>query len=190
MWKKKKDSREEKRNSFAILLITVIIGMVGFSYASVPLYRLFCQATGFGGTTQVAESVQKPREMSKEERILTIRFNADVSDSIPWRFQPAQQEMKVRVGETALAFYRAYNPTNESIVGISTYNVTPQKAGIFFNKIQCFCFEEQRLQPKELVEMPVFFFIDAEMLEDETMDDVNIITLSYTFFPVNHALAK
>lgn len=178
-----------QRKSFAITLMTVIVGMIGLSYASVPLYRLFCQATGFGGTTQVSDSIPKTISSSAnsiEDRILTIRFNADVSDSIPWKFQPAQQEVKVKVGETALAFYRAYNPTNESIVGISTYNVTPQKAGVFFNKIQCFCFEEQRLQPNEMVEMPVFFFIDPDFAEDDRMDDVNIITLSYTFFPVNH----
>lgn len=186
---KKTEGEKGKRKSFAMILITVIVGMIGFSYASVPLYRLFCQATGFGGTTQVAHSIGTTETKEIKDRTLTIRFNADVSDSIPWRFQPAQQEMKVKVGETALAFYRAYNPTNESIVGISTYNVTPQKAGVFFNKIQCFCFEEQRLQPKELVEMPVFFFIDPEMVEDSTMDDVNIITLSYTFFPVNHGIS-
>lgn len=93
--------------------------------------------------------------------------------------------MKVKASETALAFYKAYNPTDEAIVGISTYNVTPQKAGIYFNKIQCFCFEEQRLKPKESIEMPVFFFLDPDILEDPKMEEVNIITLSYTFFPVN-----
>ena len=184
-----KHKENKKIKSFALLLFALIISMIGFSYASVPLYRLFCQVTGYGGTTQTVTKLHQKAELEKEEqvdRVFTIHFNADVSDSIPWKFQPAQQEIKVKASETALAFYKAYNPTDKAIVGISTYNVTPQKAGIYFNKIQCFCFEEQRLKPKESIEMPVFFFLDPDILEDPKMDEVNVITLSYTFFPVNH----
>lgn len=124
------------------------------------------------------------KNMDTSDRIFTIHFNADVSDSLPWKFQPSQDELKVKASETTLAFYKVYNPTDEAIVGISTYNVTPQKAGIYFNKIQCFCFEEQRLKAKESIEMPIFFFLDPDILEDSRMDEVTVITLSYTFFPV------
>nr|YP_007890656.1 heme biosynthesis protein [Jakoba bahamiensis]AGH24150.1 heme biosynthesis protein [Jakoba bahamiensis] len=175
------------KKSIGIAILSIVIGMAGLSYGSVPLYRLFCQVTGFGGTTQVSDSVSEVlTEHSNEiqNRLITVRFNADVSDSMPWKFYPMQQEIRVLVGETALAFYTAENPTDESIVGVSTYNVNPQQAGIYFNKIQCFCFEEQRLKPHESIDMPVFFFIDPEFLEDPKMSEVDSITLSYTFFDV------
>jgi cytochrome c oxidase assembly protein subunit 11 len=179
----------KNNKSVAIILTALSIAMVGLSYGSVPLYRLFCQVTGFGGTTQVSDlssDTLKIQDAMQKNKAITIYFSGDVSDTMPWKFQPVQQEIKLMVGETALAFYTAENPTNTPIVGISTYNVNPQQAGIYFNKIQCFCFEEQRLKPHEIIDMPVFFFIDPAFLEDPKMSDIDSITLSYTFFNVDN----
>ena len=178
----------KNHKSITILLTAVAIGMLGLSYAAAPLYRIFCQITGFGGTTQVADLSSDILELSDSattNRVITVYFSGDVSDTMPWKFHPVQQEIKLMVGETALAFYSAENPTDHSIIGISTYNVNPQQAGIYFNKIQCFCFEEQRLRPHEVIDMPVFFFIDPEFLDDPRMADIDTITLSYTFFNVD-----
>lgn len=175
------DAKQRRRvNLTAGVSVAVVIGMVGMAYAAVPLYRLFCQVTGFGGTTQVAASA--PAVPS--ERHMKIRFNADTGGGMPWRFHPAQREIDIRVGEQALAFYTASNPTDRTIVGSATYNVTPLKAGIYFNKIECFCFTEQRLEPGQQVEMPVAFFVDPEIENDPNLNDVKTITLSYTFFEV------
>eukprot|EP00164_Ancoracysta_twista_P007399 GFYU01010496.1.p1 GENE.GFYU01010496.1~~GFYU01010496.1.p1 ORF type:complete len:284 (-),score=34.45 GFYU01010496.1:102-953(-) len=182
-------SLQEKNKQMFTYLVAVALGTVGLSYAAVPLYRMFCQATGYGGTVQDGHrtleeltKIQDNLPPIEERRELTIKFNADVSDTMPWKFHPAQREVKLVPGETALAFYNATNKTDDPVTGISTYNVTPMKAGVYFNKIQCFCFEEQRLNPREEVMMPVFFFIDPEFLEDPAMNDVATITLSYTFF--------
>jgi len=170
--------RAEGRNGrTALILFGLVAGMIGMSFASVPLYRLFCQVTGFGGTTQVAESL--PDQVG--ERIVTIRFNSDVHPDLPWAFQPDQREVEIRVGESGLAFYRARNLAEVPTTGVSTFNVTPQKAGIYFNKVQCFCFEEQMLQPGEEMEMGVSFFVDPAIEEDPNLADVRTITLSYTF---------
>lgn len=166
-----------------IYLIITIICMVALSYGAVPLYRIFCQVTGYGGTVQIIDQVDQLISLPTTKKLITIRFNANTSNGMPWEFTPAQKEMKVFVGESALAFYQAYNPTDNTIIGISTYNVTPSQAGIYFNKIQCFCFDEQMLKSKEFVEMPLFFFIDPTFLDDPKMDNVQTITLSYTFFP-------
>jgi len=152
--------------------------MVGLSFAAVPLYRLFCQATGFEGTTQRAAAA--PAEPSS--RIITVRFNADTDPGLPWRFEPAASAIKLAVGQEAIAFYRARNTARETVVGQAVYNVTPLKAGRYFDKIQCFCFTEQRLGPGESADMPVVFFVSPEMLADRDMDDVDTITLSYTFY--------
>ena len=178
----------KNKKSITILLVAVAIGMLGLSYAAAPLYRIFCQITGFGGTTQVADlssDILLAANNTTMNRVITIYFSGDVSDTMSWKFQPVQQEIKLMVGETALAFYTAENPTDQSIIGISTYNVNPQQAGIYFNKIQCFCFEEQRLRPHEIIDMPVFFFIDPDFLEDPRMADIDTITLSYTFFNID-----
>nr|BBD14124.1 heme biosynthesis protein [Ophirina amphinema] len=170
------------RQTILLLVLSFIVLMVGLSYGSVPLYKLFCQVTGFGGTVQVG--LEAPEVgILEDSKIMTIQFNADVSDSLPWSFKPCQKEVKVRVGETALAFFEAENLSQRDLIGISTYNVSPQKAGLYFNKIQCFCFEEQQLNMGERVDMPVFFFVDPQILLDPRMSDVNNITLSYTFFP-------
>ena len=162
----------------ALVLAGCAAGMVGLSFASVPLYRLFCQVTGYGGTTRVADAA--PGAVS--ERVFTVRFNADVGQAMPWRFRPAQRQITVRAGESALAFYHASNPSDDAVAGTAAYNVTPAKAGPYFNKIACFCFDEQVLAPGESVEMPVTFFIDPEIDSDRNLDEVTTITLSYTFF--------
>ncbi|CAI5482713.1 unnamed protein product [Closterium sp. Yama58-4] len=142
-------------------LVAAALAMLGAAYASVPLYRLFCQATGFGGTTQRKETVeekvarQNADNTAAPARELVIHFNADVAEGLPWRFIPTQREVRVRPGQSTLAFYTAHNKSDKPITGVSTYNVSPMKAGIYFNKIQCFCFEEQRLQPGETIDMPV-----------------------------------
>jgi cytochrome c oxidase assembly protein subunit 11 len=162
----------------ALALTAVIGGMVGLTAAAVPLYRLFCQVTGFGGTTQRAE--QAP-DASVAETI-KVRFNADVASDLPWRFSPAQREVEIRIGERQLAFYRAENQSDRPLLGSATFNVTPHKAALYFTKIDCFCFEEQQLQPHETVEMPVSFYVDPAILDDPNTRDVGAITLSYTFF--------
>lgn len=159
------------------------VGMIGLSYAAVPLYRLYCQAAGLGGTAVAGHDADLVETMKPvKERVIKVAFNADRHASMQWNFRPQQTEIFVVPGETALAFYRAKNPTDKPITGISTYNVVPFDAGQYFNKIQCFCFEEQRLNPHEEVDMPVFFYIDPEFDEDPRMARVDTITLSYTFF--------
>ena len=171
-------SGRRHRVAIAVILGGVVCGMVGLAFGAVPLYRLFCQVTGFGGTTQVAEAA--PAEIG--ERIITVRFNADIARDLPWRFKPAQSAVTVRVGEMAMAFYNAENRSDRALVGSATFNVTPVKAGAYFNKIECFCFEEQALAPGERAELPVSFFVDPGIAADRRLDDVNTITLSYTFF--------
>ncbi|XP_033840484.1 cytochrome c oxidase assembly protein COX11, mitochondrial [Periophthalmus magnuspinnatus] len=178
---------EEERKTRNRTVLTYIaaagVGMIGLSYAAVPLYRLYCQATGLGGTAVAGHDSSVVEHMSPvKERVLKVTFNADTHASIQWNFRPQQSEIYVVPGETALAFYKAKNPTDKPIIGISTYNVVPFEAGQYFNKIQCFCFEEQRLNPHEEVDMPVFFYIDPEFDSDPRMARVNTITLSYTFF--------
>lgn len=173
---------EPQRNSanarVAISLAAVVCGMVGLAFASVPLYELFCRVTGFGGTTQVADAVP---EMISERRI-TVRFNADVSPKLPWDFRPEETSVELRVGEPGLAFYVATNEAARPTTGTANFNVTPDKAGIYFSKVQCFCFEEQELKPGESMRMGVSFFVDPALLDDPGMADVETITLSYTFF--------
>ncbi|XP_041265179.1 cytochrome c oxidase assembly protein COX11, mitochondrial [Onychostruthus taczanowskii] len=173
-----------RRNRSAVgYIAAAAVGMVGLSYAAVPLYRLYCQATGLGGTAGTGRDVERIERMEPvRDRLIRVTFNADTHASIQWNFKPQQSEIYVVPGETALAFYKAKNPTDKPIIGISTYNVVPFEAGQYFNKIQCFCFEEQRLNPQEEVDMPVFFYIDPEFAEDPKMAKVDLITLSYTFF--------
>lgn len=161
------------------VLSTIVVGMLGLSFAAVPFYRWFCQVTGFGGTTQRAFS-SDPNTIT--DHLINIRFNADVNPSLSWDFRPVQLQMTVPIGKTELAFYQATNRSDESLVGQATFNVTPDKAGIYFSKIACFCFEEQILRAGETVDMPVSFFIDPAFLDDPNMKDVTSITLSYTFF--------
>uniref|UniRef100_A0A4X2M512 Cytochrome c oxidase assembly protein COX11, mitochondrial n=1 Tax=Vombatus ursinus TaxID=29139 RepID=A0A4X2M512_VOMUR len=145
--------------------------------------NFFPQTTGLGGSPVAGHASDQIETMVPvKDRIIKVTFNADVHASLHWNFRPQQTEIYVVPGETALAFYKAKNPTDKPVIGISTYNVVPFEAGQYFNKIQCFCFEEQRLNPQEEVDMPVFFFIDPEFAEDPKMAKVDVITLSYTFF--------
>jgi cytochrome c oxidase assembly protein subunit 11 len=154
------------------------LGMLGLSFAAVPLYRLFCEVTGYGGTPRVAQT--DTGQML--ERTIVIRFDANVDPGLAWTFQPVQREMTLRVGEPGLAFYRAHNPTGQTLAGVATFNVTPLKAGAYFNKTQCFCFQDQRLEPGHSADMPVAFFVDPAIADNRNLDDVRAITLSYTFF--------
>ncbi|MBY0423897.1 MAG: cytochrome c oxidase assembly protein [Parvularculaceae bacterium] len=163
----------------ATIAACAAIGMVGMAYAAVPLYRLFCQVTGFGGTTQRAEESASV----VLDRTMTVRFDGVVDPHLPWTFKPEQLSQNLKVGQTQLAFYEAQNTTDHPVKGRATFNVTPDKAGIYFKKIHCFCFEEQVLQPGEKVSMPVTYFIDPKIADDPNLDDVETVTLSYTFFP-------
>lgn len=160
------------------ILLSISLAMLALSYAAVPLYQMFCQKTGYGGTTQRATALPT----RQENRLITVRFNSDTHRNLPWRFVPLQQQITVKVGEVGLAFYQAENHSPEPVVGMATYNVTPDKAGIYFNKVDCFCFVEQRLEPGQIVDMPVQFFLDPDLVKDERLNDVTTITLSYTFF--------
>lgn len=168
----------KRPSSSLIILGGIVFGMFALTFAAVPLYRMFCKKTGHGGTTQIAKS----RPARIENRVITIRFNADTHSDLPWDFKPLQKEVKVRVGEMGLAFYHGKNFSPSHTVGMATYNVTPHKAGIYFNKVECFCFLEQHLEGKQETDFPVQFFIDPEIMKDPTLDDVDTITLSYTFF--------
>ncbi len=169
---------KRRKSTMLVVLGGVVCGMGGLSFAAVPLYDLFCSVTGFGGTTQTADAA--PEEIG--ERIVAVRFNSDVSNDVPWRFKPSQLEVQLHVGEVGLAFYTATNESDRTILGSATFNVTPLKAGIYFNKVDCFCFEEQVLRPGESAELPVTFFVDPDIVNDRNLDDVKTITLSYTFF--------
>ncbi|XP_067613091.1 cytochrome c oxidase assembly protein COX11, mitochondrial [Eurosta solidaginis] len=182
-------ARKQRLKSTLYYLTAGGVFVVGSSYAAVPLYRMFCQAYSYGGTTVEGHDPNKVETMERiEDRILKIRFNADIAASMRWNFKPQQYEIKVVPGETALAFYTARNPTDKPVIGISTYNVLPFEAGAYFNKIQCFCFEEQQLNPHEEVDMPVFFYIDPEFVKDPKLENVDTITLSYTFFESREGL--
>ena len=236
-------SNDDRNLKIASYAVAVVVGALGATYAAVPLYKVFCQATGFGGTTQRvtlkewAETNERREESGKSKisqalwdklidtsnvpsdmlpktkgashgrggaktwtdeeaaarlasmkpvknngRLITVRFDSTIGDVMPWSFVPAQLDVKVVPGETALSFFTAKNHSDKAITGVATYNVHPPRAGVHFNKIQCFCFEEQRLLPGETVDMPVFFFIDPEYADDPQLSRVNNITLSYTFF--------
>lgn len=157
----------------------MVIVMLGLAYASVPLYRLICQKTGFGGTPQKSLLVS---DMIAGDREITVQFVANTHRNLPWKFRPLQNEIKVRIGENKLAYYYAENISEQPIIGMATYNVSPDKAAIYFNKVQCFCFEQQLLKPKQGMEMPVLFFLNPEFAKDPNLKDVKTITLSYTFF--------
>lgn len=159
----------------------VVVVMGGLAWASVPFYNWFCQVTGFGGTPSVSEVA------SDEilDQTIKIRFDASLERNMPWEFKPVVREMELRIGETGLAFYEAYNPTDKPVAGSASYNVAPFRAGGFFTKIDCFCFEEQVLAPGERVQMPVTFYVDPEIVTDRDAKYVRSITLSYTFYQID-----
>lgn len=157
-------------------------------FAGVPLYKMFCAATGLGGKATQGHDTSKVEDMEVTDRVIRVRFMAEKDSRMMWNFKPQQKDVTVKVGETALAFYTAENPTSEPIIGISTYNIVPVEAGQYFNKIQCFCFEEQRLNPGEQVDMPVFFFLDPEFDEDPKLEFCREVTLNYHFFESKEGL--
>ena len=178
--------RPDRNARLAWRLVAVMVGMLALAYAASPLYEMFCKATGFAGTPVVAQAGDRP----VLERVAIVRFDSNVDPNLPWRFQPLEREVKVRLGEERLVHYRVTNVSQRPIVGTASYNVTPEPAGPWFNKLQCFCFTEQLLLPGQSVDMPVVFFVDPAMDQDRRYDNVRTITLSYTFFEAKTERAK
>lgn len=169
----------------AVSCVAVVLAMTGLAYAAVPLYRLYCQVTGYAGTTQ------RVNEASSRviDHVLTVHFDANVDKALPWKFEPLQHKVDVKVGENTLVFYRATNTSDRPVTGTAVFNVAPEAIGIHFNKIECFCFTEQRLEPGQSLDMPVSFYIDPAFVEDEDTKDLPELTLSYTFYPVSEKQA-
>ncbi|MFL4470511.1 cytochrome c oxidase assembly protein [Tateyamaria armeniaca] len=161
--------------------LSLVVVMGGLAWASVPFYDWFCRVTGFGGTPGISEVAND----EILEQTIKVRFDASLERNMPWQFTPVVREMELRIGETGLAFYEAYNPTDKPVAGSASYNVAPYEAGGFFSKIDCFCFEEQVLAPGERVQMPVTFYVDPEIVTDRDAKYVHSITLSYTFYQID-----
>ena len=176
----------DKNARIAWTLVLVTAGMLGMAYAAVPLYQAFCKATGFAGTPLVAQSDDRP----VIARTVKVRFDTNVDPNLAWRFEPVQREVTVHLGEEKLVYFHATNLSQRPIVGAANYNVTPERTAGWFNKIQCFCFTEQLLKPGQSVDMPVIFFVDSDMAKDRAYDDINTITLSYTFHEAKTPHAK
>ncbi|OAK98380.1 hypothetical protein IQ06DRAFT_327761 [Phaeosphaeriaceae sp. SRC1lsM3a] len=184
---------KEKNRTVMNYVFSVIVGFVAITYGSVPMYKMICQQTGWGGQP-IKSAAHGDLTRDPSERLrpvenhprLRITFNGSVSDVLPWKFVPQQREVRVLPGETALAFYTATNKSSEDIIGVATYSVTPGQVAPYFSKIQCFCFEEQRLNAGETVDMPVFFYIDPEFVTDPNMKGIETVTLSYTFFKARY----
>jgi cytochrome c oxidase assembly protein subunit 11 len=176
------DNRNARTALYALLGALFMLGM---GYAAVPLYDLFCRVTGFGGTTQRASEsdadIAAKAALSAGAKTISVRFDASTARDVPWRFEPVQSTDTVQIGQRDMAFYTARNDSNVPITGTATFNVAPEQTGRYFNKIQCFCFTEQTLMPGQEVRMPVLYYIDPAILEDENAKDVEQITLSYTF---------
>lgn len=175
---KQQTTGRSANNWLALGLLGVVAMMVGLSFAAVPLYRMFCQVTGYGGTTQRAEGPAG----TILDREITVRFDSTVSSELDWSFQPVQRKVKVKIGENKLIFYKAVNRSDEKLTGTASFNVTPEITGSYFSKIQCFCFTEQTLQPHQKVDMAVSFYIDPAIMDDPDASRIEEITLSYTFF--------
>lgn len=190
------DSLTKRRNArTGLMALALAAAMIGLGFASVPLYRMFCQVTGFGGTTQVASESDAMRAATGSTgKTISIRFDGSTARDVPWTFKPTQATDTVTIGQRDLATYVARNDGPEAITGTATFNVEPAQAGLYFNKVQCFCFTEQTLEPGEEVQMPVVYYVDPAILDDEFMADVEQITLSYTFHrakePVTSALDR
>lgn len=177
----------------ALLAGGVALAMVALAYAAVPLYRIFCQTTGYGGTPQTATAASLPsdaRLRALAGRTIRVRFDGNVRGGLPWAFAPAQGPIKVKIGEQNIAWFRATSSATTPTTGSATFNVSPPAAGQFFTKIQCFCFSEQTLQPGQTVEMPVVFYVDPGIVDDPDAKDISEITLSYSFYPVAHPTAE
>lgn len=177
-----KDTSSSERGNVRVVFMCLfmVFGMVGMAYAAVPLYDLFCRVTGYGGTTQVAENSYGIQIVDRD---ITVRFDANTAPGLAWNFAPEQRSVELKLGEQRLVNYYIENNTDEVLTGTATFNVTPQSAGALFNKIECFCFTDTRVEPGERLEMPVVFFVDPDLLEAKETAGVQTITLSYTFFP-------
>ena len=165
----------------------IALAMAGLAFASVPLYRVFCQVTGFGGTTMKVDASSLPSDEQVRAlagKTVKVRFDGNVRDGLPWKFGPAQGPLEVKIGQQNIAYYKASSSADGATTGSATFNVTPEAAGRYFAKIQCFCFNEQTLQAGQTVEMPVVFFVDPAILDDPDTRDISEITLSYSFYPV------
>jgi cytochrome c oxidase assembly protein subunit 11 len=179
---RKPDIRSAPRRDLLVAFICggVVAAMVGASYASVPFYNWFCRTTGYGGTTQVAKAL--PTHVS--DRTITVRFDSNVAAGLPWRFEPERRTIEVKLGQVVTAYYAVTNEAARVTAGQAGYNVSPSTVGIYFEKINCFCFTEQTMQPGEKRDMAVVFYVDPKLAEDSEQGKVNLITLSYTFYPV------
>jgi len=177
---------QDRNARVGIISLLIAVAMLGLGYAAVPLYRMFCQATGFGGTTQRSETGIAPGAVVG--KIINVRFDANVSPSLPWRFAPEKNVARVAIGARQMAFFNATNLSDHAITGTAAFNVTPELAGAYFTKIQCFCFTSQTLKPGETVRMPVVYYVDPAILKDKEAGKFNEITLSYTFFPDKSAV--
>lgn len=174
-------SRTQKSNRVvAAVCVAFFGGMIGMAYAAVPLYQMFCQITGYGGTTQRVTQYSD-RVL---DRTITVRFDANTSNGLGWKFQPVARDITIRIGETAQAHYTATNDGDVPTSGRATFNVTPSLAGAYFNKVECFCFTDTTLKPGETLDMPVVFFVDPDIVDVPEFKDIKTITLSYTFFPI------
>ncbi len=180
------DKARTRNGITAVLLFTVVGGMVGLAFASVPLYRLFCQVTGFGGTPKTVD-VAAPAATAATDTVFTVMLDANVNPSLNWRFRPEVRKIKVRLGEETLALYKARNLADHAVTGTATFNVTPFKAAAYVSKIDCFCFTEQRLEAGQEVSMAVSFYIDPAILDDPDTRELVDIVLSYTFYPARRA---
>ena len=166
----------------ASLAVLLVFGMTGLAFASVPLYRLFCQVTGFAGTPRMAVATEAPGAAGK---LVKVRFDANTNSALPWQFKPERNVERVAVGAREMAFYTARNLSDKPVTGTATFNVTPAKAGQYFTKIKCFCFTEQTLKPGQEVRMPVIYYVDPKIIDDPDANAIDEITLSYTFYPVD-----
>ena len=176
---------ERKNRNVGGLLFVVAIAMVGAAYAAVPFYNWFCRTTGFGGTTQVSEKA--PDHVLA--RTVKVRFDSNVTPGLPWKFMPEQNEITVRIGDVVTAQYKVTNESARPTLAQASYNVSPPTVGGYFNKINCFCFTEQRLKPGETREMAVVFYVDPSIVKDRDLDDLDSVTLSYTFYPLRDQVA-
>ena len=172
-----------------LMALAFALAMLGLGYASAPLYRLFCQVTGFGGTTQRVSEAEAA-SVAFSSKTMSIRFDANVDRSLPWHFRPERTTDTVQLGGRKMAIYLAKNLSDKPITGIASFNVTPAQAGRYFDKVQCFCFNEQTLQPGQEVRMPVIYYVDPKIMDDPDANDVEQITLSYTFHPIADGAAK
>ncbi|MGA9014993.1 MAG: cytochrome c oxidase assembly protein [Acetobacteraceae bacterium] len=172
--------------TIGVALSTIVVAMVGLSFASVPLYRVFCAVTGYGGTPQIG----KEAAPGAAKQLIAVRFNANTNPNLPWDFRPVQEEIRLPLGEDHLAFYTARNEAGTPVTGVALYNVTPDKVGKYFHKTACFCFNQQTLAAGEQKEFPLSFWVDPEIAKDPDTADVHTITLSYTFYRTLEDAAK